>query len=149
MRQDRDPFWVRHPIVSLLGAIVLVTLMAWGGWAIKVALSPVKGAGDVIIKNNDADNRIQSQRKFEELYHGILAMDANLDTFAATVKAHPNDRVAQDNLNGNMIACRAQVANYNAEARKLTSKDWKSWDLPEEINLNDPATDCKPTGASS
>jgi len=145
--QERDPFWVRHPFIA--GALVILALIlcGWGAYAVKVAMSPVKGAGDVIIKNQDADNRIQTQRKFEELYHGIVAIDKNLDVLARTAKAHPEDRIAQQNYDGNVMACNNQVAAYNAEANKTTSKDWISKDLPFEIDPNNPATDCKESGA--
>jgi hypothetical protein len=145
--QERDPFWARHPVITVIAVFITLTLCGWAGYAIKVAMSPVKGAGDVIIKNQDADNRIQTQKKFEELYHGIVAIDKNLDVLARTAKAHPEDRIAQQNYDGNVMACNNQVAAYNAEANKTTSKDWISKDLPGVIDPNDPATDCKESGA--
>jgi hypothetical protein len=144
---DREPFWFRHPFIA--GSIVVVALFlcGWAGWAIKVAMSPVKGTGDVIIKNQDADNRIRSQAKFEDLYNDIIAKDKNLDILAATALAHPNDRIAQENLNGARMICNSTVADYNAEARKITSQDWMSKDLPHQIDGTDPSTDCKESGA--
>lgn len=129
----------------VIGVVALILCIA-GSWAVfglKVFTSPVKGAGEVVIANNDAKNRIQSQARFEALYHGIIAADKNLDILAATVKAHPNDRIAQQTLDGARIGCNQFVEDYNAEARKTTSADWRSWDLPSEINDIDPATDCK------
>lgn len=147
MRKHDEPFWARHPLIA--GGLVLVALFlcGWAGWAIKVAMSPIKGTGDVIIKNQDANNRIQSQKRFEELYHGIVAADKNLDVLAATVKAHPNDRIAQQNYDGNIMACNGLVSDYNAEARKMTSKDWITADLPYQIDGSNPSTDCKESGA--
>jgi len=144
---SKEPFWIRHPFIAGGMAVIALVLCGWAGWGIKVALSPVKGTGDVIIKNQDADNRIQSQKKFEELYAGIIAIDKNLDILAATAKAHPNDRFAQANYEGNVMGCHNQVAAYNAEARKITSKDWMSKDLPQQIDETDPRTDCKESGA--
>lgn len=144
---DRDPFWVRHPFIAGGLAVIALALCGWGGYAIKVALSPVKGAGDTILKNQDADNRIAAQKKFEILYNDILAKDKNLDILAATVKAHPNERIAQDNLDGAKMICNAAVADYNAESEKTLSKDWMRADLPSKITGSNPATDCKESGA--
>lgn len=144
---DRDPFWVRHPFIAGGVAVIALVLCGWGGYAIKVALSPVKGAGDTILKNQDADNRIAAQKKFEILYNDILAKDKNLDILAATVKAHPNERIAQDNLDGAKMICNAAVADYNAESEKTLSKDWMRADLPSKITGSNPATDCKESGA--
>lgn len=147
MTADRDPFWIRRPVASVFIAIIALFVLGWIGWGIKVAMSPVKGTGDVIIKNQDADNRIQAQAKFEKLYNGIIALDKNIDPFAATVRAHPNDRIAQQNLDGQIQMCNNAVAEYDAESEKTLSKDWKREDLPLKINTDDPRTDCKESGA--
>lgn len=127
-------------IAVLVGGIVL----SLGIWGLKVAFSPVRGAGDVRIKDNSATNRIRAQELFYTMYNGIVASDKNLDVLAATVKAHPNDRVAQMSYDGAMLGCNQAVAAYNAETHKVTSKNWLDPDLPYEITGSDPATDCKP-----
>ena len=144
---DREPFWFRHPIIAGGLAVVALLLCGWAGWAIKVAMSPVKGVGDTIIKNQDANNRIAAQKKFEVLYNDILVKDKNLDILAATAKAHPNDRIAQDNYSGAIMICNAAVGDYNAESEKTLSKDWMRADLPAKISASNPATDCKENGA--
>lgn len=132
-------------MLSVFGVVAICVILSFVGYGVKVAFSPVKGVGDTIIKNNDADNRIRSQAEFEKMYHGIIALDKNITVLAATAKSRPNDVIAQQSYQGTVLGCNQAVAAYNAEARKITSKDWKSADLPHEIDDTNPTTDCKGT----
>lgn len=129
----------------LVGFLLIVVCLAanWFTWGVKVLTSPIRGAGDVVIANNDAGNRVAAQAQFERLYNGIIAADKNLDVLAATMKAHPLDRIAQTTYDGAVMACNTFVADYNAEARKTLSVDWRTWDLPAQIDETNHATDCK------
>ena len=65
--------------------------------------------------------------------------------YMAAVKADPGDRTAKQNLTGTTTYCLSAVAEYNAEARKYSSKEFRDADLPDRIDTTDPATDCKPS----
>lgn len=131
---------------AIVIGIVLIILCVGGGWAIfglKVFTSPIKGAGDVVIANNDAKNRVQAQARFEALFNGIQAIDKNLDVLHDAMVANPKDRIAAETYRGTVMSCNIAVGDYNAEARKTLSVDWRTWDLPAQIDPNDPTTDCK------
>lgn len=128
--------------------IVLVVAIPIGVWGFRVATADVKGRGDTEIKDKSAPNRIRAQEQFYAMYNGILAADRNLDTLAATAKAHPNDRIAGTSYDGAVLGCNQAVAAYNAETHKITSKNWLDPELPYEITGSDEATDCKPTGGT-
>lgn len=142
-----DPFWARHPVITAILALVALIALGWGAYALKVALSPVKGAGDVIIQNQQATNRVEAQKKFEKLYAGILTLDQGIDSFAETARLYPNDRHARTNLESQVQACNNAVNEYNAASNMTLLKDWKRPDLPLEIDRTDPRTDCKGTEA--
>lgn len=129
----------------IVGIIVVLLLCGWGAYAIKVAMSPVKGAGDTIIKDQGVTNRTQAQERFRDLLAAVKAADKAIDVAAAEVAAHPKDRIAQTNLTGAMQICNTAVEQYNAEASKVLSRNWLDG-YPAEINDADPATDCKKSG---
>lgn len=126
-------------------AVLFFGLLGIGGWAFKVATSDVKGQGDAVVQKNSAQNRIAAQARFESLYADIKATDRKLDIYADAVKAQPGDKTARTNLDGTRAYCEAVVGDYNAEARKYLAADFKAIDLPSEIDVNDPTTDCKPS----
>jgi hypothetical protein len=126
----------------VLAFIVLIVGIIYG---IRVLTAPARGAGDQEIIVNDGRNRVNAQEWFESQYGQILAADAKLDQAAADVAAHPGDSFYQTNYTGLKNRCVDMVTAYNAEARKVSRGDWRSNDLPAQINATDLKTDCRET----
>lgn len=123
-------------------AVVFILAISGGIWALKVGTSGVKGAGDAQRTKNSGSNRIAKQEMFESLYADVKASDQRIDVFAVALKADPKDVVARTNYTGAVSYCISTRAQYDAEARKYSSADWRSTDLPQQIDQLDPATDC-------
>lgn len=126
-------------------AVVFVGALSVGIWAFKVHTSDVRGRGDAVSRKNSGDNRIAQQEAFERLYADIVATDRKIDTAAAALARTPDSVVAQTTLTGTIQYCISIVGDYNAKARSYTAEQWRSTDLPAQIDSNDPATDCKET----
>ena len=133
----------RFGIGWIIAIIALVLLVVGAIWAINVLTSGVKGQGDAIAQNNSAENWVAKQAFFEETYAEIEATDRKLDIYAATLAADPTNLTHQQTLAGTKSYCEGLIGEYNAEARKFNSKDWRSPDLPSEIDTYNTATDCK------
>lgn len=124
-------------------AVILVIGIPWGAWAIRVATSDVVGQGNAIINKNSAQNRTAAQAKFEDLYAEIVATDAKITTAHRRLESDPEDRTSKDIAFGTENVCLSMIADYNAEARKYLAADFRAFDLPAQIDTNDPATDCQ------
>jgi hypothetical protein len=125
--------------------IVIAVTAAIGGviWAVQVAASGVKGAGDVRRQTNSGTNRIAAQEHFEALYGQIKAYDQQLDQAAADKKDNPGDRYFAVNYSGLVKQCLDARNQYNADANKVTQSKWLTSDLPYQIDPTSPDTDCK------
>lgn len=119
-------------LVIILGIIAVVTGAIF--WGISVVTSDAKGAGNTIIKNNSVENRTEKQEKFEALFAKVETNKALVAQHTKTVAADPSDAQAKTVLSGVQSACVASVEQYNAEARKVLSMDWKAADLPDSIS---------------
>lgn len=123
-------------IAGILAVIIAITLIGWAGWAISVAVSGPKGQGDAVKINNSAENWTEKQQKFEKLYAAVQTNEELVDLHTDRAAADPGDKTAAQMLAGVKSECIASVNAYNAESRKVLSKDWKSPDLPHELNTN-------------
>ena len=130
--------------IWVISAVVVVSLILGVSWAVRVATSDIRGAGDATIEINSGDNRIQSQELFEAMYAKVLEYDRNLDVAAATLAKTPSS-FNQTNYDGLVMICNAAVEQYNVETRKVGSAKWRSSDLPYEIDTTAPESDCKET----
>ena len=126
--------------VWLLGVLLLLALVV-GVWVFRVTTSDIKGQGDAEITKNSAENRIAAQERFEALYAEVLASDRRLDQLAKDAKDGTTE--TRTRYSGAVSHCHNVVADYNAEARKFTARDYRELDLPAEIDQTDSATDCK------
>lgn len=128
----------------VVGVVVFVLLLGAALWGLGVISSPFKGAGDAFKQKQSASNRISAQARFEDLYADIKATDAKLGPAKQALKQNPDSQIKQTEFTGLQNYCLDVVADYNAEARKYLSMDWKAIDLPDQIDTTSPSTDCKP-----
>jgi len=130
--------WIWAVLIVLgIGAIGVLL------WTFGVFTSGIKGAGDAEVYKNSAANRIRAQEGFETLYQQIKVADRNLTMTAIQLSAKPDsDKLSTEAL-GQQQYCNDLVGQYDAKARKFTQAEFRAADLPHEIDMNDPQTDCK------
>lgn len=124
-------------------AVVVIVVLSWGGYALSVAMSGPKGVGDAIKTKNSAKNWTNAQAGFEDSYQAIVSADRKIAVHKEALKGDPKNQVLQTNLTGTTTMCISAVADYNADSRKYLQEDFKSADLPYQIDSSDPSTDCK------
>ncbi len=127
----------------VLVVVVVVTVVSLLILGISVITASVRGRADAYKNKEGGVNRTLAQEGFEDRYANIVAADSRVGTAQEALKADPTDRVAKTNYKGTVDYCTQAVAEYNAEARKYSKKDFQSADLPEQIDETDPKTDCK------
>lgn len=123
--------------------VIFFGVLGVGIWAFTVITAEVKGTGDAVIEQQSAENWTAAQARFEEMYADVMATDRKITVAAEALALDPEDRTAKDTYLGTVNYCISVVGEYNAEARKFLSEDFRSADLPPQIGLNDPNTDCK------
>lgn len=128
-------------IVAVVAFVLVVSAAVWG---IRVATSDVQGRGDAVRAKNDGQNRVLASERFEDTYQEILAADRRIDTLADAAAADPGSQVAATNLTGAITYCQGVVGDYNADARKYTSAEFRAADLPAQIDNVAADTDCEP-----
>lgn len=128
---------------GILAIIIAITLIGWAGWAISVAASGPKGQGDAIKTKNSAENWTAAQARFEKQYQAVIGADQKIAIHRSALEADPKNPTLQTNLTGILGTCTSAVAEYNAESRKYLSEEFKSADLPYQIDQTNPLTDCK------
>lgn len=129
----------------IIGVMLFAGLISGAVWGFKVLTAPVKGAGDVVRKQNDANNRIFAQEHFQTLYNQIQAYDRQLDQAAKDKNDNPGDKFFATNYSGLVKTCQDAVGQYNGDANKITQAQWRDATLPYQIDDLDPKTDCKET----
>lgn len=130
-------------MVYIVAFVVFFGAIGVGLWAFGVFTSDVKGRGDATKIKNSGTNRIAAQERFEDMYADVLAADRRIDAQFNALKLDPDSSVAKINYNGAVNYCIEVVADYNAEARKYTAEQFRSTDLPAQIDDLDSTTDCK------
>lgn len=132
--------WSARWIVTIVVGVLLLGAAIWGA---TVLLSDVKGAGDARITKNSGGNRIAAQERFEDLYQEIKSADQRIAVAKTALDSDPDDRTLRTEHTGALQYCLSVVADYNAEARKYTAREFRAADLPPQIDPADEATDCK------
>lgn len=126
-----------------VAAVAGVAVLSAGGFWLNVALSGPKGVGDAIVEKNSSENWTAAQARFEEMYQDILATDKKIVSAHSALQLDPENPTLLTNYQGVVSYCVSVVGDYNAEARKFLSGDFRAADLPAEIDDLDPATNCK------
>lgn len=148
-------FWSVVAVICLIGLIV-------GLWVGGVLFAPTKGKADAYKAKHRADNWTQAQAGFERDYASIKKLDQQTEDAKTDLDAfkedHPDvgngsayDPLAEELSNlsrdyrGVRQQCQNAVAGYNAAARTYTLRDFRSADLPAQIDESTvtPEFDCK------
>lgn len=128
--------------ITLL-AVVVIAAIWWFSFGASVLSSKPIGQGEAIIEKNSAENWTKAQGRFEDMYAEIVATDQKITVAKERMDTDPDDRTAKDTYYGTKTICLSFVADYNAEARKFLSADFRSADLPDQISDRQPSTDCQ------
>lgn len=134
---NRVGFWTLGKVLLIIFIAFVVAGLIWGA---NVLLSGPRGQGEAIVQRNSSENFIAAQARFEDLYQEIEASQGNIDVAKNALANDPEDRTLQTNLSGVLAHCNNTVADYNAEARKFLSEDFRAVDLPASIDAD---TTCK------
>jgi hypothetical protein len=149
-------------VVWAVIAALFVIVLPLALWLTGVFASPAIGKANAYRDKHGATNWTQAQAQFEQDYASVIKFDKQVtaaqDDLDQWVKDNPKwtesgpyDPVREDHTNlvtdlkGARQQCQNTVADYNARARTYTLRDFKSADLPQQIDDTDPATDCAPT----
>lgn len=128
-------------LVFVLGFMAIGAVV----WGISVATSDVRGQGDATKQINSGTNRIDQYTHFWTLDKDIRSQAQNIATAKQQLddfnKAMPISKdepfniseqrtSLQNNYNGPLQLCRANVAQYNNDSKAYTSAKFKDSQLP-------------------
>lgn len=135
---ERRPWWttlrgVIGGLVIVLIVVGLVGLFTTGSIFFQAAAAKKTLQPRIDVKNYDSNNVIQKQEMFQQLYADIQGYKSNIAIARQAYKAQPTSE-NQTNLVGVQQQCVNTVQQYNAEAKKITSRQWRSKSLPYQIN---------------
>lgn len=127
------------------GLTILITCALVGviGWGLTVATSKIRGEGDAVIQKNSSSNWVTAQREFNRTYQEIKADDRKINDAKIALDEDPNNMVLKTNYEGLKQHCNTLVGSYNTDARSYLKEEFRDADLPSEISMSDPSTDCK------
>ena len=101
-------------------------------WGLRVATAGIYGRGEARVRIESSTNRIEKQQLFEQLWADIRRYDEQI----AIVAADATSSHQADNLLGLKLICITAVEQYNAEARFVSSEQFRAADLPEQISAS-------------
>lgn len=135
---EKRPWWTTlRGVVGLvvigLVVVAIVGLATTGSIFFQAEAAKRTLAPRITKQNYDSRNVIQKQEMFESLYRDIHGYQANIKIAADAYKQSPTS-FNQTNLVGVKQQCVNTVEQYDAEARKITSRDWRAADLPYQID---------------
>ena len=132
--------------VYVIGIVLVLMLSTWAflalGFGLRVATAGIVGRGKAHIQIESANNRIEKQELFETLHADIRKYDDQIQVAAQTFSDYPTER-HQQNLQGLKLICIDTTEEYNAEARKVSSQQFRDSELPYQIDSFDIDYDCK------
>lgn len=123
---------LRWTLVIIAAGVVIGA----GLWALNVATSSVRGAGDGVVERNSADNWLEAQARFEENYADYESTLVRIDVAYAAHVAAPDDKTLQQTYLGTVSYCTTLVADYNADARNFLREDFRASDLPASLDAS-------------
>lgn len=135
-KQDAKDY--SYVVMWLVICIVVLLAIASGLWFFGVFSSGVKGAGDVTKHQNSAQNREYWVSKYNNDYNKLQADKSNITTLKQSVTGAAGG-TSQDkmNLQGAVLVCNQDVADYNGATQDLLGRKWLPDGLPASVNAAD------------
>ena len=141
---------MKHPVRwAVIAAILLFVVLPLGTWAGSVILSPVFGAGNAVKKVMAPDNMLGQYQHFLALDKDIRSEAQNaqaaqkqLDAYNKQYPPNPDESFAvtqqrnnlQSQVSGPQQLCATNVAQYNNDAKAITSTLFKDNRLPASFD---------------
>lgn len=133
-------------VIAVIAVWLVIAVSVWG-WG--VATAGIYGRGEAHKQIESATNRIEKQQLFEQDIADVNKFVEQIRSYAPTVSSYatqiagqPDDAIGshstelsrrQQNLAAMKLQCINTVENYNAEARKVSSEQFRAADLPEHL----------------
>jgi hypothetical protein len=146
-----------HPFTTIawvmgLGLLFLAIWVLFAGliFGFRVATAGIVGKGEAEIRIESANNRIEKQELFEILYADVRAYDDQINVTFDTLSSVTDDEdidFYRQILNGQKNQCIDATNQYNAEARKISSEQFRDSELPYQIDSLNPDFDCEEDNA--
>jgi hypothetical protein len=122
----------------VVATLLLVGAIGVAVWYFGVATSGVHGKGEVIKRNNSADNRVFQQEHFQTVFGDVKADKLKIkfarESLASDTKGTDTYDRDKINLEGLQQLCVTAVEDYNADANKVTARDWRDPSLPKTLD---------------
>lgn len=114
-------------------AVVAIGGLSVALWAFGVFTSDAKGAGDVHRDQQNAGNREHWSQTFNSDYQQVTADQDNLVVLKAAATGAGATQQNRANYTGAQLNCRADVAQYNANASSVLGSPWIPAGLPTQL----------------
>lgn len=121
-------------MIWIVVVVLFFTFLGWGLWALGVFTSPIKGAGDAYKEQQSSNNRVFQQSFFEDTFADYESTVAKIGPAKDALKNDKDNPLLQEQLTGTINYCLDVVADYNAQSRKYLAADFKSADLPVQLD---------------
>lgn len=119
--------------LKITGALLLVfVVLPLAVFGLGIVKAPWVGRADAYKQQQSANNRIQAQALFHDLYNEYQATVAKIPVYK-NVTGEGNYQ-ANANLVGLLSHCADVVGMYNAESSKYLTRDFKDFGLPASLD---------------
>jgi hypothetical protein len=132
----------------LMAALVACIVVPIAAYFISVAISGPKGNLDAIKEKNSGQNQIFSRDTFQEQINGVKADVQNVGVLYVAWQADPSSVTARKDYFGTVQVCNSDVAGFNGDAAKFSTRDFLDAGLPRVIDTTDPLYNCEQFGMS-
>lgn len=134
-----------------IGAVALVIILALlltaGSWLWRYQTAPIRGKVGAEERIESAPSRISNYDHYYDLCATVQAtegaLDAQMQALEAAESSDDRSRI-RSNIAGLKGQRSRQIAQYNADARKIYTKArFRASDLPPRINADEKNTTCR------
>jgi hypothetical protein len=148
--EEREEVRVVRIVLAIFALIIFVGAISW---TLQMMTRPARTVSEITERTFNGNNVIFNYELFHDRYETIKATKGKIknmnDSFVALKESLPKDsdkwnydqRMQYENMNNALVGLKNvlqdQVAEYNADAKKINRNIFKSKDLPTRISVDD------------